>query len=293
MLRLGPGSRLFGLHPGASVAVDDLPEALAEMLDELDGAVERSALVQRAVRRGADAGAAEALLAELVHAGVLVDAGDLDRRAGRRAASTVVVAGDGPLAVGIVLGLARSGVGTVHTHTSGTVLAADIGTGYVDADRGRDRLAATAGALRALCPGRSTTAPPLRVVPDLVVLADALAPDPVQVAQLHTAATAHLPAALRDGVGVVGPLVLPGRTACLGCLELHRCARDPSRPTVAAQLAGRRGSADPACVSATVALATAQAVAALDGTTTGGGVPPTLDATLEIDPTAGTVIRRL
>ena len=36
---------------------------------------------------------------------------------------------------------------------------------------------------------------------------------------------------------VVGPLVVPGRSACLRCLELHRTDRDPGWPGVAAQLA--------------------------------------------------------
>jgi hypothetical protein len=86
--------------------------------------------------------------------------------------------------------------------------------------------------------------------------------------------------------------VLPGRTACLRCLELHRRARDPAWPAVAAQLVGRPGSADPACAVATAALATAQALVALDGTAGGGAAPPTLDATLELDPSAGTLRRR-
>jgi bacteriocin biosynthesis cyclodehydratase domain-containing protein len=292
VLRRGPRSRLLGLDPGAAVAVDDLAPTLAAMLDELDDPATTTELVARAVRRGAAAAEAEGLLQELVAAGALVDAAGPERRARHRRESTVVVSGAGPLAVGIVLGLARGGVGTVHVETSGPVLAADLGTGYVDDDRGRDRRAATADALRRLCPAARTGAPPQRLVPDLVVLADAAAPEPEQVAALHTAGTAHLPARLRDGVGVVGPLVLPSRTACLGCLELHRCALDPGWPTVAAQLVGRPGRADPACVAATAALAAAQALAALDGAVSGGSLPPTLEATLELDPTAGTLLRR-
>ncbi|MGI9003757.1 MAG: hypothetical protein ACR2GH_19260 [Pseudonocardia sp.] len=293
VLRLGAGARLLGLDPAVALAVIDLPPVLAEMLDELDGPVPRAELVERAVRRGADAGVAEALLAELVEAGAVVDAAGPARRARHRADATVVVAGDGPLAVGIAVGLAHAGVGTVHTETTGTVLAGDLGTGYLDADRGHDRLAATDAALRRLCPTAGTGRPPLRSVADLVVLADALAPEPMRVAQLHATGTAHLPARLRDGVGVVGPLVLPGRTACLSCLELHRCARDAGWPTIAAQLVGRPGRADPACTAATVALATAQALAALDAAA-GGPIPspPALEATLELDPTAGTLVRR-
>jgi bacteriocin biosynthesis cyclodehydratase domain-containing protein len=292
VLRLGPGARLLGLDPATAMAVDDLPPVLAAMLDELDGPVERVELVARAVRRGAAADETEALLRELVTVGALVDAAGPQRRERHRAESTVVVAGDGPLAVGVAVGIACAGVGTVHAETSGTVLAGDLGTGYLDADRGHARRSATAAAVRRLRPAATACPPPLRLVPDLVVLADAIAFEPARVAELHVTGTAHLPARLRDGVGLVGPLVLPGRTACLRCLEMHRSARDAGWPTVAAQLVGRRGRADPACVCATAALATAQALAALDATVSGGCAPPTLDATLELDAAAGTLVRR-
>jgi hypothetical protein len=288
VLRLGPRSRLVGLDPAAAVAVDDLPPALAEMLDELADPVPTAELVERAVRRGGSATDAEALLRELIEAGAVVDAAGPQRRAELRAVSRVVVRGEGPLAVGVVLGLARAGVGTVYLEATGVVLDADLGTGLIDADLGHDQPSATAAALRRLCPSAVTGPPPLRSVPDLVVLAGSV-PEPVRITELHVAGIAHLAAGLREGTGVVGPLVLPGRTACLGCIELHRSAHDPSWPAVSAQLAGRQGRADPACVAATAGLATAQALVALDG----DAPPPTLDATLELDADAGTLARRI
>jgi bacteriocin biosynthesis cyclodehydratase domain-containing protein len=123
-------------------------------------------------------------------------------------------------------------------------------------------------------------------VADLVVLADEI-PDPALVASLRADGAAHLAVRLRDGIGVVGPLVLPGRTACLGCLDLARSALDARWPVVAARLIGRAGAADPSCVTATVGLAVAQAVAAMEG-----GRPPTLDATLELNVGTGTLVRR-
>ena len=293
VVRLGPGSRLLGLDPASALAVDDLPHALAEMLDELARPVPTAQLVERAVARGAVAAEAEGLLGELVAAGVVIDAAGEERRERRRVESTVLVVGGGPLSVGVLLGLAAAGVGAVHVTTSGTVLAADLGTGYVDADRGRTRAGATAAALERLFPGVTTGTLPQRVVPDLVVLADAAASDPVQVAALHADGTAHLPVRLRDGSGIVGPLVLPGRTTCLGCLELERCARDPGWPTVSAQLVGTPGRADPACVTATVGLATAQALVALDAVACAGAEPvPSVDVTLELDVDRGALTRR-
>ncbi|HZG91662.1 MAG TPA: TOMM precursor leader peptide-binding protein, partial [Pseudonocardia sp.] len=189
-------------------------------------------------------------------------------------------------------GLGLAGIGTVHVRAGGPVMAADLGTGLVDADRGRPREEAAATAVAALAPDVLTGPPPARLAADLVVLADALVPEPEQVAALHAARTAHLVVRLRDGTGVVGPLVLPRRTACLRCLDLHRNDHDPAWPRVAAQLIGRPGRADPACVTATAALATAQALTALDGISGGAQAPAVLDATLELDVAAGTLVRR-
>jgi bacteriocin biosynthesis cyclodehydratase domain-containing protein len=258
------------------------------MLDELRVPSAGHLLVARAVERGADREDAVQLLHELHAASVLVDAATVTRPVRQRASSTAVVVGHGPLAVGIVGGLVLAGVGTVHTDTAGHVHSGDLGTGYLDADRGTDRLLATRAAVARLVPGAGTGPPPLRLVPDLVVLADEI-PEPVTLAALHADGVAHLPVRLRDGAGVVGPLVLPGRSTCLRCLDLQRAAQDHAWPLAAAQLVGTAGHADPSCVAATVGLATAQALAALD---CGGPAPAVLDATLELDVTAGTLNRR-
>ena len=46
----------------------------------------------------------------------------------------------------------------------------------------------------------------------------------------------HLPVIVTDSAVTVGPLVVPGRTACLHCRELHRRDVDPAWPAIAAQL---------------------------------------------------------
>ena len=85
---------------------------------------------------------------------------------------------------------------------------------------------------------------------------------------------------MRDGSVVVGPLVRPGHTPCLNCLDLWRTERDPDWPAVAAQLQTLPDVADP--VLATTALSAAafaahEVLAHLDG-----GVPSTIGATVEI-----------
>ncbi len=158
-----------------------------------------------------------------------------------------------------------------------------------------------AGALR--CSGAQVThssdtkaAPPETT--DLVVFSDFLVADPRVVRELHTARVAHLPVRLRDGKGLVGPLVIPGVTSCLGCADLHRSDRDAAWPAVASQLRETVGSADRATVLATAALALNQvdrvirAVRRGDGVGTSAEPPPTLDTTLEFDVNAGAVVAR-
>ena len=84
---------------------------------------------------------------------------------------------------------------------------------------------------------------------DTVVLADTLAADPRLLRDLHTAGVPHLPMRVRaTGASVVGPLVIPGRTSCLVCADLHRTDRDPVWPALAAQLREVVGwPTDPRC----------------------------------------------
>ena len=97
---------------------------------------------------------------------------------------------------------------------------------------------------------------------------------------------------LSDGIGLVGPLVLAGRSTCLRCMDLHRAAHDRHWPTVVASLTGRVGSASPATTMATAALAAEQALLVLDSLVIPGQPPPTLDAVLELDTRRGELRRR-
>lgn len=130
---------------------------------------------------------------------------------------------------------------------------------------------------------------------DLVVLADQLVAEPQVVRELHRAGVAHLPVRVRDGTGVVGPLVIPGVTSCLTCADLHRSDRDAAWPAIAAQLRGAVGSADRATVLATAALALNQidqVIRAVRNAGSGDAPPPTMDTTLEFDVGASSIVAR-
>lgn len=232
LLALDPWTRLIGLDPATAVLVEGLSPPLAGLLDALAGPapVASAALVHGAVRRGAEAGEAAALLRRLLAAGGLVPGAPRARRVD----AVALVVGDGPLAAGVATGLARAGLGAVHVRASGLVAAGDLGTGYVDADRGRPREPALAAAVRRVAPGTRTGPPPQRTHPDVAVLADALVPDPRRVAALTAAGTAHLAVRLRDGAGLVGPLVSSPASRQPSVLL-------PARSVVAAvHLSGRR-----------------------------------------------------
>lgn len=132
---------------------------------------------------------------------------------------------------------------------------------------------------------------------DLVVLSDYLVADPRMVRDLHSRGVAHLPVRVRDGTGLVGPLVLPGVTSCLGCADLHRRDRDAAWPAISAQLRETVGVADRATLLATAALALSQVnrvIGAVRGQdpTPDPGPPQTLNATLEFDVTTGAIVAR-
>lgn len=50
----------------------------------------------------------------------------------------------------------------------------------------------------------------------------------------------HIAITVEDRITVAGPLVVPGRTPCIRCDDLHRRDRDATWPAVATQLARRR-----------------------------------------------------
>ncbi|CAJ1507366.1 cyclodehydratase [[Mycobacterium] burgundiense] len=133
---------------------------------------------------------------------------------------------------------------------------------------------------------------------DLVVLSDYLVADPRLVRDLHSAGMPHLVVRVRDGTGLVGPLVVPGITSCLTCADLHRSDRDSAWPALAAQLRDTVGVADHCTVLATAALALGQVLAVVRAVRTAEtnavvpAAPQTLSATLEFDVGAGTIATR-
>ncbi|MFI7707182.1 ThiF family adenylyltransferase [Nonomuraea sp. NPDC049480] len=118
--------------------------------------------------------------------------------------------------------------------------------------------------------------------PDLVILAPVGPLDGVLVNELVCLDIPHLLASAFEGHGTVGPLVLPGETACLHCLDLTRRDHDPAWPIVTARLGGYPPgeiACDTTLATLVAAETTGHALAHLDGTE-----PAVTNSTMEVTP---------
>jgi bacteriocin biosynthesis cyclodehydratase domain-containing protein len=307
VLRRGNDEIQIGLDPRRATVVSDLPASVIDVASALSGGSTAAELLAHV--GPTDTAQLHALLTRLTDLGLVEDASApataVPRRLAadettakvRRAVSdpytradaAVTIHGDGRLAVAIGCQLAAAGIGGVHVDARGTVGAEDVGAGLSTDDIGRPRHTAAHDAIRQV----DGTVRTHEQRPDLVVLTDALVPDPAIVADLMRRSLPHLPVRIRDGVGLVGPLIVPGKTACLTCADRHRADRDPHWPMLAAQLAGRSQFADLPTVHATAGLAVTQVLMVLRGLTDPGPRLPTVwNRALELDAVDGTIVHR-
>jgi hypothetical protein len=128
---------------------------------------------------------------------------------------------------------------------------------------------------------------PDQVSPALTIIAsDQLECDRVVADGLLRADQPHLVLRARAGGVVVGPLVVPGETACLRCTDLTRRDGDPAWPTLLPQLMRMSTPVSPALLGWAAGVAAAQALAYLLGSR-----PESCGATIESAP-ADYVTRR-
>jgi hypothetical protein len=316
----------IGVDPERAVILSGLDPATAQLIESLDGSRSLPELLALAGTVGIESARMHRLLDVLDECGVLDDAAyaggplaDLTQHerdrltpdlaslslthggaAGgasafaRRRAAKVAVHGAGRVGAAIAGLLGAAGIGRVEVHDSEPARAADICPAGLGPDSvGTPRGKAVGTLIRTLNPStrvlvRSTTRP------DAAVLAPATgASSPSALAErLVRQGVPHLWVGVREGLGVIGPLVVPGRSSCLRCHDLHRADRDPGWASVAAQLAaGRRGWVEPCDTTVAVAvaaIATMQLLALLDCEE----LPPAVDGTIEVRPPMGGLRRR-
>ncbi|MCW2723296.1 MAG: UBA/THIF-type binding protein [Frankiales bacterium] len=295
----------LGRNPGRAVVLAGVDPTLRAVLALLDGTRDHAGVLRAAGDAGCPGPRTAAVLTLLADAGLLDDAADdrsalarlaraeRDRLAAdlgslqlvrpdgalpvarRRLEARVVVEGAGRVGAAVAGLLAASGVGAVDVADDGTVRPEDCGVGGLGLDQvGRRRGDAARDLLRTVAPSVRTGT---LCLPDLVVLAPAAGLPPPDAPRL----VPHLLAEVRDGTGVVGPLVQPGASACLHCLDLARTDRDPDWPAVAAQLslpAAGVAPCDAGLALAVVAQTALQVLTLVDG----AAVPATVGGTLEL-----------
>ncbi|MCT9932533.1 ThiF family adenylyltransferase [Planotetraspora sp. A-T 1434] len=263
----------FGVHPHRAVVLTDLEPAVRRLIDSLDGT---RTLEQAVAESDLDDAAAREVIALLAARGVIDDATvrprplasltmaererlrpDLDRLSltsadggmgalERRRAARVRIYGAGRVGAQVAVLLAASGVGHVCVVDPGEARPEDVvpgGLGYADVGAAREEGAVAAARVIAPSVNAWTGRTASRLSdgasrPDLVIIAPVGPLDSVLVHEIGTERIPHLLATAFEGCGSVGPLVIPGTTPCLHCLDLTRRDRDPSWPAVSARLGG-------------------------------------------------------
>jgi bacteriocin biosynthesis cyclodehydratase domain-containing protein len=262
---LRPGVRLlrrdrhawqFGLDwPGAAVVADS--PVLAAVLDSLDGVRDFDAVVVAATARGVTAHDCSQTLQALIDRGLVAD-GDQIRPAG--------VSESAWAAWSLLSARSRGPADVAAKRRTATV--AVVGSGLV------------ADEIRRLLPRARVSVAETGAHAGLLVIAGDTEPDRSRADDaLHTGLP-HLWASIRDCIGLVGPFVIPGDTACLRCADAARTDLDPAWPTLVDQAAHRA----PVVPAVDEPLATAVAALAVhDVAVWASGLgPQTLGAVVEI-----------
>jgi ThiF family protein len=305
----------IGVDPRRAAALTSLGKAAA-VVSLLDGSRDIAEVVRTAREYGIPPEATSRVLTLLASAGVLDDFpahlhkslpdylrarlapelacaslayGDGDggaRTIARRRAAFVRVYGADRIGACIATILAASGVARVSCRDGGEVCPADLApAGLGTGDIGVPRAEGVARAIKRVAPEVRTADDELRQ-PDLAVLAGPVSP--AEIAALMHAQVPHLAVKADEAIGVVGPLVSPGRSACLRCIDLTKAGRDQAWPLILAQACHAPGTApgvspqacDTVLAAATAALASAQALAFIDRA--GPRPPVAANGTLEL-----------
>jgi hypothetical protein len=266
----------IGIDPRRAIALTGMSQA-ALVIGLIDGSREREQVIAAAASRGIDVQATERILSLLAAAGALDDFPastlreipaelrgrlapelattslahrDSDggaRALARRRGALVRIEGDQRIGRAAARILGTAGIGRVEFVRP----HADAGGGRAPASR-----PAAPGRRPAPRPAARRTVARRPAPPDLVILAGR---QPLaRLTQLARDRVPHLAVIAGEAIGVVGPLVVPRRTACLLCLDYVRAGNDPAWPLILAQL-GRRQPDPPACDAALAAAVAAQA----------------------------------
>ena len=245
----------IGIDPRRAIALSGMGQA-AVLIGLLDGSRDREQVLAVAARHGVPVPTSERILTLLAAGGAIDDfpastLRELPAQARARLAAELAT-------VSLAHGDGDGGARSLARRRAALV--------WIDGDRRIGR--AVTRILRASGVSKVRTAQPAAPIrPDLVILIGLQSPD--RPAKLVAERVPHLAVSAGEAIGVVGPMVIPGQTACMRCLDYVRSGNDPAWPLILAQLATRRPD-PPACdavlAAAVAAQAAAQALTAIDKT---------------------------
>jgi hypothetical protein len=290
----------IGTDPPRTLVVRNAPVRAAAILAGLNG-LRPAAEVLREHQQPADDPRWTQLLRQLFGAGLLVavdghgsvdspvtvgahlrgERAELTHRYGHATAARilqarddalVVVRGGDDLALAVTAHLAAAGIGHLHHDVAPPlpwVRAAPTQERPSRDDRWAD--------LRSRFPALRLHTPAAHHHPTAVVLTGDVVPDLGIAARYSRSGVPHLPVATGPVRVVVGPFVLPGRSACLSCVHRHRTDADPQWPAVAGQMSATPAGTSAALTAAAVCLTVAEVLDHIDGVRP----PSTIDGTLE------------
>ncbi len=303
-----PDTLQIGIDPRRAIAITGMAGA-GPLIGLLDGSRDEAQVLAAAQQRGVPQDVAGRVLTLLLTAGVLQDFpaatlrgladgprarlapelaaaslahGDTDggaRVLARRQLASVRVLGTGPVGSCLAGLLSAAGVGRVTCSgpaadgrgTTGPAGHGPASHGPAAEGPGAEHVTGHAATGHAASGGR----------PDLAVLTSSYPPE--LATALLRQRIPHLVACASEAIGAVGPLVLPGRSACLNCVQLARTDRDPAWPFILAQIAGRDPQ-PPACDAtlgtAVAAQAAGQLLTFLDRAAAGAVTNGTLELVL-------------
>ncbi|MQA25688.1 MAG: hypothetical protein GEU94_09475 [Micromonosporaceae bacterium] len=306
-----PATVQLGVDPARAVTLQFSEPRMVKVLDLLDGSRTEAAVASDATLLGMSETQARQVMRTLRAAGLVIDPrallpADLPEHSRRRLeaeasalslrrqpsdaspadalrrrrSAKVLISGRGRMVAPIAALLGSAGVGRIEIDVRGVVTRADLALGgLLPEDVGRPRAIAAADAVRRVAPEVDVAS--LRgAEPDLAVLVGTPRPAPLTALAHAYRRRPHLTVWLRDGVAVIGPLVRPGETPCLQCLDLHRRSRDALWPAIAAQLGTYPDHTEPAeagVVGAGSTLAAMHALCHVDG-----GQPDSIGGTIEV-----------
>ena len=167
----------------------------------------------------------------------------------RREHAVVHLVGLGRTGATLAAVLVSAGVGTVLLEDDAPVAATDVSPGpFKLSDIGLTRSVAVRRHLMRIDPGANIhilhdggAGGPSLAYLDLAVVAGHDTVPAQTTARFMAAERPHLLVLVREQDGTVGPLVVPGETACAECVERHRSAHDPQWLEMCTQLATGTG----------------------------------------------------